>query len=49
MLPMAETASARKARHFTRKHRCPVNPDSLLENRKARVSGLFVYMDLRQS
>jgi hypothetical protein len=42
MLPMAETVSARKARHFTRNHLCPVNLDSLLKNRKARISGLFI-------
>jgi len=48
MLPIAETASARKARHFTRKQLCPVNPDSVLNGRKARISGLFVGMDLLQ-
>jgi hypothetical protein len=36
MLPIAETASVRKARHFTRKQLCPVNPDSVLNERKAR-------------
>ena len=45
---MVETASTRKARHFTRKHLYTVNPGSLLKNRKVRLSGLFVCMALLQ-
>jgi hypothetical protein len=48
MLPLAACASAWNARHFTRKHLRPVNPDCLLKNRKARSRGLFVCMDLLQ-
>jgi hypothetical protein len=35
LLPMAQTASARKARHFTRKHLRPVNPDFPAEEQKS--------------